>query len=329
MEAFLNHASEVYAFEYFGIVIVVSMLEWVVPRRLAGDTLRLRWSGNFGITIVDTILVRFLFPMLGVGWAAFCSERGWGLFNQFAFPIWLQLVLTLPALDVVSYAQHYLLHCAPLLWRFHRTHHTDHDYDFTTGVRFHPLETIYSTAILLGAIAVLGAAPIAVLVSQLLSMGITFVEHANVRVPSSLDRVLRFLVVTPDMHRIHHSQDRRETESNFGTIFPWWDRLFGTYVNQPAGGHERIAFGLAEFGERKHLTLPWMLALPFLRAQTQQIVPVELASAGQPQPEHEADARGNPDSAIFPQAEFDPLRAGFEDADKPRQHSAAAAVFAE
>jgi sterol desaturase/sphingolipid hydroxylase (fatty acid hydroxylase superfamily) len=274
MDTFLKHASEVYAFEYFSIIIVVSTLEWVIPRRQPGDTLRLRWAGNIGITIIDTILVRFLFPMLGVGWAAFCSARGWGLFNQFAFPGWLQLVLTLIALDVVNYTQHYLLHWAPLLWRFHRTHHTDHDYDFTTGVRFHPLEAIFTTATLLGTIAALGAAPFAVLVSQLLSIAITFVEHANVRVPSSLDRVLRLFVVTPDMHRIHHSQDFRETESNFGTIFPWWDRLFGTYVDQPAAGHERIAFGLAEFGERKHLTLPWMLALPFLPAQNQERDPL-------------------------------------------------------
>lgn len=274
MESLLNHASEVYAFEYFGIVIVVSMLEWMVPRREPGETLRLRWSGNIGITIVDTIVMRSLFPMLGVGWAAFCSARGWGLFNQLAFPRWLEVVVTVIALDAVYYTQHYLFHWAPLLWRFHRTHHTDREYDFTTGVRFHPLETIFTTSILLGAIAVLGAAPIAVLVSQLLSVGITFVEHANVRVPSSWDRVLRLFLVTPDMHRIHHSQDLRETESNFGTVFPWWDRLFGTYVNRAAAGDEGITFGLAEFAERKHLTLPWMLALPFLRAQNQQTAPV-------------------------------------------------------
>ena len=266
MEAFLNRANEVYAVEYFGVIIALALLEWVVPRRPAGDTLRQRWIGNVGIAIVDTILVRSLFPIIGLGFAILCSERGWGLFNQFAVPRWAAFVLTIVALDLAYYAQHYLLHQIPVLWRLHQVHHSDQDYDFTTGLRFHPLESVFSTAVLLGAILALGAPPIAVLVFQLLSVGVSFVEHANLRIPSSLDRVLRMFVVTPDMHRIHHSQNMREGQSNFATTFSWWDRLFGTYVDQPAAGHEGIAFGLAQFPERKHLTLPWMLAQPFLRA---------------------------------------------------------------
>ena len=267
MEAVLRNASEVYAFGYFGIIIAVSLLECVVPRRAAGDTLRLRWVNNFGITILDTILLRSLFPLAGFGWAIFCSERGWGLFNQFALPRWMAFFLTIILLDASYYIQHRLLHRIPLLWRLHRTHHTDQDYDFTTGVRFHPLETAVTTAVILGAILALGAPPIAVFASQLLTLAISLVEHANVRMPAPLDRALRLFLVTPDMHRIHHSQDIRDTESNFGTTFPWWDRLFRTYVDQPVAGHEGMAFGLAEFGARKHLTLPWMLVQPFLRAK--------------------------------------------------------------
>jgi sterol desaturase/sphingolipid hydroxylase (fatty acid hydroxylase superfamily) len=264
MEAFLKYAVQAYAFAYFGAVIVLALLEGVAPRRVAGDTLRVRWFGNFAITILGTVLVRALFPMVGVGWAVFCATRGWGLFNQVACPFWLAFIATIVLIDVVNYTQHYLLHRVPVLWRLHRTHHTDQEYDFTTGVRFHPLEDVFATAVLVGATAALGAPPAAVLASQLLSVTVTFVEHANVRVPAWLDRIVRLLVVTPDMHRIHHSQDVGESLSNFSNTFSFWDRLFGTYLEEPAAGQDGIAFGVREFGERKHLTLPWMLAQPFL-----------------------------------------------------------------
>lgn len=264
MEALLSHASQAYAFSYFGVVIVIALLECVVPRRAPGDTLALRWFGNVTITILDTIVVRALFPIAGIAWAMFCSERGWGLFNRVAWATPLEFVLTIVLLDLFFYGQHYLLHRVAALWRLHRTHHSDQEYDFTTGLRFHPLEMMFSTALLLGALLILGAPPVAVLVSQLLSTAINFIEHANVRIPASLDRVVRVVFVTPDMHRIHHSAAPGESRSNFANTFSWWDRVFGTYVDQPAAGHANIAFGLAEFGERKHLTLPWMLAQPFI-----------------------------------------------------------------
>jgi sterol desaturase/sphingolipid hydroxylase (fatty acid hydroxylase superfamily) len=272
MEAFLEHASDVYAVDYFGIIIVVALLECVVPRRAAGDTLRLRWAGNFGLTIIGSILVRSLFPVAAIGWATFCQQRGWGLFNRFPAAAWLEFCVTLLALDVTAYAEHYVLHRVPLLWRLHRTHHTDHDYDFTTGVRFHPFETIFRTPVTLGAILAVGAPPAAVLVSQLLSVAITFIEHGNLRIPSSLDRVVKLFLVTPDMHRIHHSEEGAESRSNFATTFPWWDRLFGTYKDQPAAGHDGMTFGVSAFDDRKHQTLPWMLAQPFLREETRQTV---------------------------------------------------------
>jgi sterol desaturase/sphingolipid hydroxylase (fatty acid hydroxylase superfamily) len=268
MEAFLKHASQAYAVDYFGVVIVLALLECVVPRRASTDALKLRWFGNFAVTILDMIVVRVAFPMAAVAWAVFCSERGWGLFNQWAGPTWLEFGLTILALDAVAYFQHYLLHYYPVLWRLHRLHHTDLEVDFTTGVRFHPLEAVFTTAVVLVTIVALGAHPVATLVWQLMTVVVSLAEHANVHIPSSCDRVIRLFLVTPDMHRIHHSQDVRESCSNYSNMFPLWDRLFGTYLDQPAAGHDGVTFGVAEFVARKHITLPWMLAQPFLCSQT-------------------------------------------------------------
>lgn len=265
MEDLLKRATEVYGLAYFGLVLAVVVLEWVVPLRPATDTLRLRWLSNIGISILNTVLVRLLFPMVAVGWAALCQARGWGLFNQFAASAWITFPVTLVALDFVFYAQHRVLHLVPLLWRIHRTHHTDHEVDFSTGVRFHPLEVMIGTTVNFAAILVLGAPPLAVFAIQVLSLGVSFIDHANVQVPAAWDRVLRLVVVTPDMHRIHHSRNDREGQSNFSNLFSWWDRLFATYVDEPAAGSAGMTFGVTGFGDRKHLSVPWMLAQPFLK----------------------------------------------------------------
>ena len=265
MGTFLRHSAEVSTFVYFGLAIAVSLLEWAVPHRPVADTARLRWLSNISISILDTLLVRSLFPLLTVAWAAFCNARGWGFFNHFACPAWLAFVLTLVMIDGAYYAEHYALHHVPLLWRLHRTHHTDHEVDFSTGVRSHPFETLLTTGVIFSTIFVLGAPPVAVFVMVLLSTAVVFVEHGNVRVPSSLDRALRVVLVTPDMHRIHHSRDVREGESNLSNLFSWWDRLFATYRHQPAAGPAHLVFGAPGFEDRKHLALPWMLVQPFLR----------------------------------------------------------------
>jgi len=264
MASLLSHAAQAYALIYFGAVIVMALLECVVPRRVPGDTLALRWFGNVAITVLDTIIVRALFPIAALGLSIVCSERGWGILNLLTWPTWLEFSLTIVVLDLFLYGQHYLLHRIGFLWRLHRTHHSDQEYDLTTGLRFHPLEMLFSTALFLGVVLILGAPPVAVLASQLMSTAVTFIEHANVRIPASIDRVIRLVFVTPDMHRIHHSSAPGEGRSNFANTFSWWDRLFGTYIDQPAAGHANISFGLAEFSERKHLTLPWMLAQPFI-----------------------------------------------------------------
>ena len=264
MEEFLAHAAQVNALNYFGVLILVALIECVVPRRGPGDTLALRWFGNATMAVLGTIMVRSLFPILGLAWAVLCHERGWGLFNRIDLPSALEFVLTVLALDAFLYAQHRLLHGVGFLWRLHRTHHSDHDYDLTTGLRFHPLEMMFVTTMTLGALLVLGGPPVAVFAWQLMYTAINFIEHANVRIPAPVDRVLRLVFVTPDMHRVHHSLAPGESRSNFSNTFSWWDRLFGTYVDQPAAGHEEMSFGLPGFEERKHQAVPWMLALPFL-----------------------------------------------------------------
>lgn len=271
MGALLHRASEGYALAYFGALIVVALLEAAIPFRPVGDTVRLRWLSNIGIAVLDTAVVRWLFPLVGVGWATFCSTRGWGFFNAFAVPAWFSFVVTVLVIDLLIYAQHFALHRVPLLWLVHRTHHTDQVFDLTTGVRFHPIETILGTAVTLVVILALGAPPVAVFAIQLLSVAFAFLEHANVRLAPSWDRLLRLIVVTPDMHRIHHSCEVREGNSNFSNVFPWWDRLFGTYIDQPTVGAARVAFGVEGFEDRKHLALPWMLAQPFLHADDQPL----------------------------------------------------------
>src|SRR5688572_11382221 len=263
-DGFLSRAAEIYAYVFFGTVIVIALVEWAMPRRRPGDTLALRWFGNIAIWILDVIVVRAVFPAGTIAWAAFCAERGWGLLHAVSWPASVGLVMTVIGLDFVNYSQHYLLHRIPILWRLHRTHHSDGDYDFTTGLRFHPVESLFTTSLQFAAIVLLGAAPLSVFVAQMAFLAISFIEHGNLRVPAAIDRVVRLMFVTPDMHRIHHSQAAGESQSNFSNLFSWWDRLFGTYVHAPSAGHEGIVFGLPEFTERKHATLPWMLVQPFL-----------------------------------------------------------------
>jgi sterol desaturase/sphingolipid hydroxylase (fatty acid hydroxylase superfamily) len=261
----LAHAAQLYAYVYFGLIIGLSLLEWVVPRRQAGDALIVRWFGNFSISFLNTFLARLVFPLAGIAWATLCMERGWGLMNRLSRPSWLAFVVTVLVLDLGSYANHYLYHRVPLFWRFHRTHHTDLELDLSTGVRFHPFEMVATGVLSFTLIAALGALPIGVLVFELLSVAAAFFEHANLRMPAALDRVVRLVVVTADMHSVHHSRFARETNSNFGSIFTWWDRCFGTYADAPDAGSQAVKLGLDGFLARKHLALHWMLLTPWLR----------------------------------------------------------------
>jgi sterol desaturase/sphingolipid hydroxylase (fatty acid hydroxylase superfamily) len=223
-----------------------------------------------GLVVLDTLVVRLLFPLAGVGMAFLAQTKGWGLFNVGQFPARLAVPATVILLDLTIYGQHGAFHAVPTLWRLHRMHHADLEFDVTTGLRFHPGEILLSMLIKLAAVAVLGATPVAVLIFEILLNATSLFNHGNVRLPLGLDRILRLIVVTPDMHRVHHSIDRRETDSNFGFNVPWWDRLFGTYHAQPALGHERMTIGIPAFRDPRELRLDRMLWQP-LRDDLSQI----------------------------------------------------------
>lgn len=248
----------------FGGVLALMMLwELLAPRRPQAIARRTRWPSNLGIVVVDTLVVRFLFPTAAVGMALLGESRGWGLLNNLALPNWFEVVGAIVLLDLVIYLQHVLFHAVPVLWRLHRMHHADLEFDVTTGVRFHPIEIILSMVIKFGTVAALGAPALAVLLFEVLLNATSMFNHGNVRLPARLDRVLRWGVVTPEMHRVHHSVVPRETNSNFGFNLPWWDRLFGTYRPQPAAGHEAMTIGIEQFRDPRELRLDRMLQQPF------------------------------------------------------------------
>jgi sterol desaturase/sphingolipid hydroxylase (fatty acid hydroxylase superfamily) len=237
-------------------------LELTAPRRQLTVERWRRWPGNAGTVVIGAVLVRLLFPTAAVGIALLAEAKGWGLFNVVAVPDWIAVVSAIILLDLVIYGQHVLFHANPLLWRLHRMHHADLDIDVTTGVRFHPIEFLLSMVIKLGAVVVLGAPALAVMIFEILLNATAMFSHSNVRLPQSLDRWLRRVMVTPDMHRVHHSIVTRETNSNFGFNLPWWDYLFGTYQAQPAAGHEGMTIGLPLFRDASELRLDRMLVQP-------------------------------------------------------------------
>jgi sterol desaturase/sphingolipid hydroxylase (fatty acid hydroxylase superfamily) len=242
----------------------IAAWEALAPRRAPTLARSLRWFGNLGIAALSTALVRLAFPLAAVGMAAFAAANGWGVLNHFGVPPWLAVPLAVIALDFVIWLQHVVVHAVPALWRLHRVHHADLDFDLTTGLRFHPLEIALSMLIKFAAIVVLGPPVLAVLVFEVLLNLTSMFGHANVRLPAALDRALRWVVVTPEMHRVHHSIEDDETNSNFGFNLPWWDRLFGTYREQPRAGHEAMAIGIRGHRDPREVArLPGMLMLPF------------------------------------------------------------------
>jgi sterol desaturase/sphingolipid hydroxylase (fatty acid hydroxylase superfamily) len=249
---------------FFIIFVAVAFWEFLAPRRVLTTSKKMRWISNLGITFLNPLVLHLLFPILAVGMALKAHESGWGLLNIFELPYWFAVVIGVAMLDFIIYLQHAMFHAIPLLWRLHMVHHADLDYDMTTGLRFHPIEIVLSIMIKLSTVALLGPPVMAVLIFEVLLNATAMFNHGNIRLPLKLDRVLRLIIVTPDMHRVHHSVIIRETNSNFGFNLPWWDRLFGTYQDQPARGHTNMTIGLAQFRNSKKLTLPWLLALPFI-----------------------------------------------------------------
>jgi len=215
------------------------------------------------VSALETLVTRIVAPVGAIGFAMFAAARGWGLFNCVAWPAWLELVLALLVLDLAIYLQHRVFHYVPALWRLHRMHHADLDVDVTTGARFHPIEILLSLGIKFIVIVGLGASAASVLIFEIALNATSMFNHSNVRIPQVLEGIMRWLVVTPDMHRTHHSIVRRETDSNFGFNFPWWDRIFRTYRAQPEAGHERMTLGIDQFRDVTELRLNRMLSQPF------------------------------------------------------------------
>jgi sterol desaturase/sphingolipid hydroxylase (fatty acid hydroxylase superfamily) len=249
---------------FFGVFAVMTVWEIMAPRRALTISKTLRWANNLGLVFFNSMILRLLFPAAAVGIAAFAQTHGWGLLNYYPLPFVLAVVLTVVAMDFIIYLQHVMVHAVPLLWRLHRVHHADLDYDVTTGARFHTLEIILSMLIKFATIIVIGAPVVAVIIFEVVLNALAMFNHGNVGLPKSLDSFLRWFIVTPDMHRIHHSVEDDETNSNFGFNLTWWDRLFGTYREQPRGGQLSFTIGIHKFKDIKQTNwITGMMLLPF------------------------------------------------------------------
>lgn len=248
---------------FFAILLLMAVWELAAPRRALTVSKTLRWANNLGLVFINSLLLRLAFPAAAVGVAAFAAEQGWGLFNFVDVPFWLAVVAAVVIMDFVIWLQHVMVHAVPLLWRLHRVHHADLDYDLTTGARFHPVEIFLSMGIKFATILLLGPPVLAVVLFEVILNATAMFNHANIRLPTAVDRLLRWFLVTPDMHRVHHSVEDDEANSNFGFSLPWWDRLFGTYRDQPRGGHAGMRIGIRKFRDPKEVAwLPGMLLLP-------------------------------------------------------------------
>ena len=251
---------------FFGIFAVMAVWEILAPRRQLTVSKGLRWANNLGLVFLNSFILRFLFPTAAVGVAIAAQQHGWGLLNYYQLPFAVSVAIAVIAMDFVIWLQHVMVHAIPLLWRLHRVHHADLDYDVTTGTRFHTIEIILSMLIKFATIMVLGPPVVAVVIFEVLLNATAMFNHGNIYIPQKYDRLLRLFVVTPDMHRVHHSVHAPLTNSNFGFNLPWWDRLFGTYVAQPPEGHKEMKIGLNDFRDPKQVErLPGMLMLPFAR----------------------------------------------------------------
>ena len=252
---------------FLGLFALFAVAEAINPRRKRTQSMPQRWITNWGFTALNTLLLRamtFGLPLLAVGAAIVAAENGWGLFNALAWPWWLEFFLAILILDFAIWLQHLITHKVPVLWRLHRVHHADVDIDVTTAIRFHPIEIALSMILKIGLVYLLGPAAWAVIVFEILLNGTAMFNHANIKLPLGLDRLMRRVLVTPDMHRVHHSVDRAEHDSNYGFALSIWDQVFGTYIAQPKAGHDEMAIGL-EWQDARPTKLGWSLALPFGR----------------------------------------------------------------
>ena len=250
---------------FFGMLVLIGLWELAAPKRALTISKSVRWINNLGLVFFNSFMLRVLFPAAAVGVAVFAREQGWGLFNYVEVPFWFAVVASVIIMDFVIYIQHVMVHAIPVLWRLHRLHHADLDYDVTTGARFHPIEIILSMLIKFATILLLGPSVVAVIIFEVMLNATAMFNHGNISLPKTIDKYLRLLLVTPDMHRVHHSIEDDEANSNFGFSLPWWDRLFGTYRDQPRAGHVGMTIGINKYRDPKQVSwLPGMLMLPFI-----------------------------------------------------------------
>ncbi|MDH5654865.1 MAG: sterol desaturase family protein [Spirochaetia bacterium] len=263
-----NYETQIRLGFFFGTLSLIGLWEVLAPRRKLTEKKWLRWTNNLGLvffnSIISMMIFRFVFPAAAAGAALAAKNNGWGLFNTFEVPYWIAVILSVIILDFIIYMQHVMVHAVPLLWRLHRVHHADMDYDVTTGSRFHTIEIILSMGIKIASIILIGPPVIAVILFEIILNAMAMFNHGNISLPGPLDRILRWFVVTPDMHRVHHSIEYNESNSNFGFNISLWDRIFGTYKDQPKAGHESMTIGIHDFRESKQTSwISGMLLMPF------------------------------------------------------------------
>ncbi|WP_298568967.1 sterol desaturase family protein [uncultured Aliiroseovarius sp.] len=252
---------------FLGLFALFATVEAKVPRRPRTQPRQTRWFTNLSIIVVDTLTLRLmnvLLPLLAVGAALDAAAQGWGLFNMITLSVWVEVIAAMVILDLAIWAQHLVFHKVPVLWRLHRVHHADRDFDVTTALRFHPVEIAASMIIKIGVVYLIGAPALGVILFEVVLNGSAMFNHANMRLPLGLDRWLRLILVTPDMHRVHHSVHRDETDSNYGFCLSIWDRIFKTYTDQPRDGHDDMVIGL-QWQDDNPSKLGWSLMLPFRR----------------------------------------------------------------
>ena len=258
-----DHESGIRLGVFIGVLAVMAILEVIAPRKKRVSARAGRWLTNLGLIVIDTLALRFLMPLFAMGMAAIASDKGWGLLNMIDAPVWLEITLAVIVLDMLIYWQHVASHHIPLIWALHQVHHADRDIDATTGIRFHPLEILLSMGYKLICVMLLGPAVVAVFIFEVLLNACAVFNHANVKLPTALDRLIRPILVTPDMHRVHHSIIPAETNSNYGFSLSIWDRLFGSYIAQPEKGHDGMTIGLSQYQTNQPSTLKWCLLIPF------------------------------------------------------------------
>ena len=258
-----DHESSIRLGVFIGVLAVMAILEVIAPRKKRVAARAGRWLTNLGLIVIDTLALRFLMPLFAMGMAAIASDKGWGLLNMIDAPVWLEITLAVIVLDMLIYWQHVASHHIPLIWALHQVHHADRDIDATTGIRFHPLEILLSMGYKLICVMLLGPAVVAVFIFEVLLNACAMFNHANVKLPTALDRLIRLVLVTPDMHRVHHSVIPAETNSNYGFSLSIWDRVFGSYIAQPQKGHDGMTIGLSQYQTNEPSTLKWCLLIPF------------------------------------------------------------------